>query len=158
MQLFKVQKLIFDILPKTRTAANLLDLSASAAQILSMSLLCFVPLVACLSPSCCALLPPSASYNFSGHCPRAEPCRNFLRVVHCVPAAPFLNLPRPSDPPACRFAALPSSVPRTDVKSYMGTAIGRSPWQFLLLYDSHICEPPTPLLLRPMSSWGRALA
>ena len=56
---------------------------------------CFaLSLAACLPPSCCALLPPSASYNFCGHCPRAEPCRNFLRVVHCVPAAPFLHLPR----------------------------------------------------------------
>ena len=79
-----MQKSIFDILPKTRTAANLLYLSASAALILSMSLLCFVPLVACLSPSCCALLPPSASYNFCGHCPRAEPCTNFRSLAYFV--------------------------------------------------------------------------
>ena len=43
--------------------------------------------------SCLAFLPPSASYNTTGHCPRAEPCAIFLRGVHFVSAAPFLHLP-----------------------------------------------------------------
>ena len=41
--------------------------------------------------SCLAFLPPSASYNTTGHCPRAEPCAIFLRGVHFVSAAPFLH-------------------------------------------------------------------